>query len=264
MAISVLWFRDLDNMSELNDNNRNLNYDNRMRGIAHVRTFTTMKTYNNLYKDIISLSNLYLAYENARKNKTKKFYVIEFEKDLINNLKQLRIELLFHSYQPKPLKTFILRDPKTRKISKSAFRDRVIHHALIKIIEPIFEKTFIYDSCANRKRKGNLFALKRFDDFKRKVSKNGTIVKNKFNDTNFVKGYCLKADIRHYFPEVNHKILINIIKRKIKDEKVIWLIKKIINNVSVGGGAKQEKACLLAISHPSSLLMSTLMSLIIL
>jgi len=64
-----------------------------------------------------------------------------------------------------------------------------------------------------------LFALKRFDDFKRKVSKNGTIVKNKFNDTNFVKGYCLKADIRHYFPEVNHKILINIIKRKIKSQK---------------------------------------------
>ena len=199
-----------------------------------------MKSYNNIYEKIASYSNLSLAYEKARINKSKKDYVIDFEKNLNINIKSLRTELLLNYYHPIPLKTFILRDPKTRKISKSDFRDRVIHHTLINVIEPIFDKTFIYDSCANRKGKGNLFALKRFDEFKRKVSRNGKI-KGWFNN-NQIKGYCLKADIKRYFPEVNHDILISIIKRKIKDPRVIWLIKKIIKNVQVGG-AKLKKEC---------------------
>lgn len=123
------------------------------------------------------------------------------------------------TYKPKPLKTFIIRDPKTRKISKSAFRDRVVHHALCDIIEPIFEKSFIYDSYANRKGKGTLEAIKRFDYFKKKVSENNT-------KTCFV----LKADIKHYFEEVNHKILLNIVRDKIKDEKFMELINKILKN----------------------------------
>ena len=225
----------------LNGNNQGDNSNGFSFGIALVTKIFIMKSHNNLYSKIVSYNNLFLAYENARENKTKKDYVIEFEKNLTNNIKLLRTELLLHSYQPKPLKTFILRDPKTRKISKSEFRDRVIHHALVKIVEPIFDKTFIYDSCANRKGKGNLFALKRFDEFKRKVSRNGLISKNKFNNNNFIKGYCLKADIKHYFQEVNHSILLNIIKRKINDNKVIWLINKILKNLSVEGGGRNRK-----------------------
>jgi len=123
------------------------------------------------------------------------------------------------------MKSFILRDPKTRKISKSAFRDRVVHHALYLIIVHIFEKGFIYDSHANQIGKGTLKALERFDKFKRKVTKNNT-----------KEGYILKADIKHYFEEINHNILIDIIKRKIKDEKVIELIRKIlsVNNKEKG------------------------------
>ena len=117
------------------------------------------------------------------------------------------------------METFIIRDPKTRKINKSDFKDRIVHHALCNIIEPIFERIFIFDSYANRLGKGTLSALNRFDFFKRKVSKNNT--RNCF---------ILKADIRHYFDEVSHEILINIIKRKIKDEKIIWLIKQILSN----------------------------------
>ena len=165
------------------------------------------------------MSNLILAWRKARKGKTKKDYVIEFEKDLIRNLLKLYEELKSQTYSPKSLKTFILRDPKTRKISKSEFRDRIIHHALVRVIESIFEPTFIYDSCANRKGKGNLFAIKIFEKFIRKVSKNDT-----------APCFILKADIKHYFQEVDHEILLNIIKRKIKDEKVIWLIKRILNN----------------------------------
>jgi RNA-directed DNA polymerase len=178
-----------------------------------------MKTHKNLYSQIYNMSNLLLAYRKARKGKTKKTYVIEFEGDILGNLFKLQEELINQTYQPKPLVTFILRDPKTRKISKSAFRDRIIHHALFKIIEPIFDKTFIHDSCANRIGKGTLFALKRFNFFKRKVT---------FNLKK--EAFCLKADIKHYFQEVNQDILLHIIKRKIKDEKVIWLIEKILKN----------------------------------
>ena len=170
-----------------------------------------------IFKKITSSKNLFLAYKKARKGKTKKDYVINFEENLFREIFQLQKELIDQTYKPKPLKTFVLRDPKTRKISKSEFRDRVIHHALCNIIEPLFEKTFIYDNCANRKNKGSLFALKRFDYFKRKVTNNLTL-----------KAYCLKADIKHYFQEVDHKILLEILKRKITDEKTIWLISCII------------------------------------
>lgn len=177
-----------------------------------------MKT-NNLYEKVYSVSNLKTAWEKARKGKTKKSDVAEFERDLEKNLLDLHRELKEMNYKPKPLTTFILRDPKTRVISKSDFRDRVVHHALILVIGTIFENQFIYDSCANQIGKGNLFALKRFDCYKRKVTKNFSC-----------GAFCLKADIKHYFNEVNHDVLIEIIKRKIADEKVIWLIDRILKN----------------------------------
>jgi len=176
-----------------------------------------MKTYDNLYLQIYSIQNLILAWRKARKGKTKKIYVIEFEKNIRENLFKLRDELKNQTYRPEPLKTFILRDPKTRKILKSAFRDRIVNHALCNILEPIFDKTFIYDNCASRKNKGTLFAINRFNKFQRKVTNNLTS-----------SGYCLKADIKHYFQEINHEILLNILRRKIKCEKTIWLLKRVI------------------------------------
>jgi len=187
-----------------------------------------MKTYKNLYYQIYKWNNLILAYKKARKGKTRKKYVLEFEKNLRKNLQQLQFELMALAYKPKPLKTFTLRDPKTRKISKSNFRDRIIHHALCNIIEPIFERGFIYDSCANQKGKGNLFAVNRLYQFMRKVSRSGKI-KGWFNN-NQIKGHCLKADIKHYFQEVNHKILIKILKKKINDKNTMNLISKILKN----------------------------------
>ena len=181
-----------------------------------------MQTHKNIYPEIYNLSNLLLAWRKARKGKTKKPYVNEFEKDTIRNLLLLHEELKNKTYFPKHLKTFILRDPKTRKINKSAFRDRIVHHALVRILEPIFDKTFIYDSCANRKGKGNLFALKRFEKYQRKITNNLTS-----------GGYCLKADIKHYFQEVDNSILINLLRKKINDEKTISLIRKILDNKTI-------------------------------
>jgi len=202
-----------------------------VRGIVQrVGTDIQMRTSGCLYEKICSMNNLANSWRKARKKKTKKNYVIEFEKDIRGNLLKLREELLNHTYKPQPLVTFILRDPKTRRISKSAFRDRIVHHSVVGIIEPIFEKIFIYDSCANRIGKGNLFALKRLKYFITKVSENGDYLDNKFKDKNFIFGYCLKADIKHYFREINREILLNIIRKKINCKNTILLIKIILDN----------------------------------
>ena len=155
--------------------------------------------------------------------------MINFEKNLNKELNLLRGELLSLTYHPQAHKCFIICDPKTRTIHSSTFRDRLVHHALVNILEPIFEKRFIYDSYAGRKKKGALKAVQRFNKFKRKVSQNGRLVK-KAHTNNDNKDYALKADIKHYFEAVDHQVLIEIIQRKIKDEKVICLIKKILKN----------------------------------
>ena len=203
------------------------------------KTLIIMKTYKQLYKEIISPINLFLAWKKARKGKTKKADVIGFEKDLEINLLILHNELKNGIYRPKKLVRFILKDPKTRIISKADFRDRIVHHAIINILEPIFDRGFIYDSCANRKGKGNLFALKRFELFSKKVSKNGKI--NGWFGSNQIKGYCLKADIKHYFEEVNHGVLMNIIGKKIKDEKIIQIIHLIMDNPAICSGGESQK-----------------------
>jgi len=188
-----------------------------------------MKTYNKLYDKICSTENINLAYRKARKGKGNRYYVKKFELNLQTNILNLQKELREMTYNPKPLKTFVIRDPKTRVISASDFRDRIVHHALCNIIEPIFDKTFIHDSYASRKNKGTHKAIKRFDEFKRKITANGKLMKNsKYSD--MVVGYILKVDIKHYFDSVDHDVIIGSIKRKIRDKKVLWIIKKILDN----------------------------------
>lgn len=181
------------------------------------------------YAELCSFRNLELAYRRARKGKNGKKAVQEFECDLERNILGLRNELETHTYEPKPLKRFVIRDPKTRLISASDFRDRVIHHALCNIIQPIFEKTFIYDSHANQIGKGTSKALGRFDLFKRKASQNGRVV-NSAKDNNMVTGYVLKADIRRFFDTVDHDVLMGIMTRRIHDKNVLELIRKILKN----------------------------------
>jgi len=221
------WLHTFNNNSNFNANNRNIDSHNRLRGITHITAETSsLKTnHRDLWNELCSINNLELAYRKARKHKTKKPYVLEFERNLKGNLLLLRTELLLHSYIPKPLETFILRDPKTRRISKSDFRDKIIHHALCTIIEPFFEKVFIYDSYANRKGKGALKAIKRFEYFLHRLSRNNT-----------APVFALKSDICHYFDETDHAILLLIIKKRIKDQKVAWLIKRILSNYSTREG----------------------------
>ena len=188
-----------------------------------------MKTYSNIYRNLCSLANLGYAYLKARRGKSKKFYVKYFEDNLRQELEKLKEELINHTYKPKPLKGFIIIDPKTRKIHSSTFRDRIVHHAIVNILEPIFEKIFIYDSFASRKNKGSHLAVNRFEQFMRKVSFNGKLVKNAIND-NQIEGYCLKADIKSYFDNVDHEILLSIINKKCEDKNIILLVKQVLDN----------------------------------
>lgn len=192
------------------------------------------RTAKNIYESICLMKNLRKAYRKARKGKGLKWYVIEFEADLEKNLIQLQKELLKMTYEPMPLKEFVIKDPKTRIIHAPAFRDRVVHHAICSIIEPIFEKTYIHDSYASRRKKGMHLALLRFDEFERKVSRNRTLSPYAKNN-NMTCGFALKADIRHYFPSVDHEVLIELIEKKIGDERVISLLKKITGTYSSGG-----------------------------
>lgn len=188
-----------------------------------------VKTYTNLYPKLCSYKNIERAFKKASKGKNSKFYVKMFRENLIENLLQIKRELESFSYQPEPLKKFTIRDPKTRTIRKSIFKDRIIHHAIVNILEPIYEPIFIADNFANRKGKGTLTAIQRFDIFQKRVSRNGKLITHAVNN-NMIKGYVFKADIRKFFDSVDQEKLLEMLKRKIKDGRVIWLIKRIIKN----------------------------------
>lgn len=196
-----------------------------------------MKTYNNLYKKLYSKNNLILAFNKARKGKSKKDYVINFESNFINNINILQRDLITKKYYPSRLNKFVIRDPKTRTIHSSIFRDRVVHHAIVNIINPIYEKRFIYDSFASRKNKGTHRAVKRFEYFINKVCSNGSKIKKPFNN-NSIRGYVLKADIKHYFDTIDHEILTNILEKRIKDKDLINLIRIILHHFKGQNKAK--------------------------
>ncbi len=110
---------------------------------------------DSLYSKIYAWDNLLLAYRKAAKGKRSKVPVADFEYRLEDNLVTLRQELQAQSYRPGPYHSLFIHDPKRRLISTAPFRDRVVHHALCNVIEPLFERSFIDDSYANRLGKGN-------------------------------------------------------------------------------------------------------------
>lgn len=171
-----------------------------------------MKTYKNLFTQITSFENLLLAARNARKGKRFHRKVTEFDFQLERNLFQLQEELENKSYRPGPYRSFMIHDPKERMISAAPYRDRVVHHALMNITGPLFERTFIYDSYANRVGKGTHAAILRYQDYARKYP------------------YVLKCDIKKFFPSIDHKLLKNEIRWKIRCADTLWLIDAIIDN----------------------------------
>jgi len=183
-----------------------------------------MKKHKKLFDEICSFQNLYLAYLKARKAKRYKFYVLKFDFYLEENLLNLQKDLLSLTYQPKPYRQFTVCDSKKRLIKAPAFSDRIIHHALCNIIDPIFDKSFIFDSYACRKNKGTRKAVKRLEKFIK--SSQTHLRENKSN----ARIYCLKCDISKYFENINHDFLFNFVSKKIKDKKTLWLVRRIIES----------------------------------
>lgn len=171
-----------------------------------------MKTVKNLYPKISELKNLYNAFKKATKGKKWKPYVDQFKINLEKELFQLRDDLFSKTYQPGEYYNFYITEPKRRLVSAAPFRDRVVHHAICNILEPIYEKIFIYDSYACRKGKGQHQAADRFTEFCRK------------------NRYVFKCDIQKYFPSIDHQIQLKILRRKIKDNNLLWLLEKILKS----------------------------------
>lgn len=171
-----------------------------------------MKTYKNLFPKITSFENLILAWEKARRGKRSKPAVARFEENAEGELFQLQRELQSQTYHPGPYRNFIIHDPKKRKISAAPFRDRVVHHALCNVIEPIYEPKFIYDSYANRIGKGTHRALDRAQSYARRYR------------------YVLKADIETFFPAIDHDILCQILQHHIVCPQTRWLINQIVDS----------------------------------
>jgi hypothetical protein len=171
-----------------------------------------MKSYKNLYPQVCSWENLIQAWRKARKGKRGREPAASFEFDLEGNLVRLRRELLDQAYRPGFYHSFYIHDPKRRLISAAPFRDRVVHHALCNVIEPLFERRFIFDSYANRRGKGTHAALDRCQAFARRFP------------------YVLQCDLRQFFPSVDHEILKTVLARVIGDGDVTWLVERILES----------------------------------
>ncbi len=165
-----------------------------------------------MYERIYDWKNLRLAHHKASRGKRSKPPAATFEYNLADNLLELQDELKNQTYQPGPYNSFYIHDPKRRLISAAPFQDRVIHHALCNIIEPLFEPGFIFDSYANRVGKGNHRALDRAQTFARRF------------------GYVLQCDVKQFFPSVDYQILQTVLARKIDDPNVLWLVDQILTS----------------------------------
>ncbi|MDG4597347.1 MAG: reverse transcriptase domain-containing protein [Candidatus Contendobacter sp.] len=170
------------------------------------------KVYRDLYPALTDFQNLLCAYRKAASGKRRQSQVAGFEFEREKHLLQLQRELRAKTYRPGPYQSFYIRDPKRRLVSAAPFRDRVVHHALCNIIEPLFERTFIGDSYANRVGKGTHRALDRAQAFARRYR------------------YVLQCDVREFFPSVDHAGLRAVIARTIADPDVLWLIDAILDN----------------------------------
>lgn len=169
------------------------------------------KRYGYLYEKIYEWDNLLLAYRKTKKGKTNKAEVLEFEYDLENNLIEIQDKFKQQKYQFSGYKTFQIYEPKERTICCAPFHDRVVHHAVCNIINPILDKSIISDSYACRKGKGLHKAVRRAFYFYQNNE------------------YCYKFDIRKYFYTIDHQILQQKLSRKFKDSKLMNLFSQLLS-----------------------------------
>lgn len=183
----------------------------------------TMKIYKSIFDQIVSLEGLFNAWEGFKRGKAKKRDVMEFEMKLETNLFELNKELAQKKYKHGQYTSFYITDPKQRHIHKAPVRDRIVHHLLFSILNPIFEPTFIFTSYSCRNEKGTHKGIDKLEAMLRKASHNNT-----------KPCYLLKCDIKKFFLSVNHEILLGIVDRKIKDRDAMSLISEIVGSSPQG------------------------------
>lgn len=174
---------------------------------------------HNLYSIIVSKKNLFSAWKEFKRGKSRKNDALRFALNSEENLLTLREKLISGEYKHGGYAKFYVRDPKMRRIHKASVEDRIVHHAVFRILYPIFEKKFIFDSFASRKGKGTHAAIKRFESFAKKLSQNHTR-----------SIWVLKCDIRKFFDSIDHEILLEILMSEIRCGKTNSLLTNIIGS----------------------------------
>ena len=175
-----------------------------------------MKRINNLFEKIVTKDNLLLAYQKARKGKSGQYGVRIFEKNVEKNIDQIYDKLMSGTYRTSEYSIFRIYEPKEREIFRLPFKDRIVHHAIMNILESIWVSVFISHSYSCIKGKGIHGVLK--------------TIKHDLNDVENTQ-YCLKLDIKKFYPSIDHDILKSIIRKKIKDTRLLKLLDEIIDSV---------------------------------
>jgi retron-type reverse transcriptase len=170
------------------------------------------RRHRHLFDRIADFANLLAAYRLARKAGRDKPGPAKFDYELEAELWRLRAELSGGRYRPGPYRSFHVHEPKRRLISAAPFRDRVVHHAVVRVIEPILERRFITDSYACRKGRGTHVAVDRAHAWVRRYR------------------YCLRADIVRFFPSVDHEVLMRTVHRVIGCRRTLELLRVILGS----------------------------------
>ena len=175
-----------------------------------------MKRIGNLYQQICSIENLQLADKIARKGKAKQPGVIEHDKSPAENIQKLHEMLTSRTYKTSDYTTFTIHEPKERIIFRLPyFPDRILHHAIMNVMEPVFVATFTADTYSCIKGRGIHAAAR--------------AVKEALKDESGTR-YCLKLDVRKFYPNIDHDVLKQLLRRKIKDNDLLWLLDEIIDS----------------------------------
>lgn len=169
-----------------------------------------MRRVGNLWPRVIAMDNLRAATQRAARGKRHQQHVASFLVDREPQLLALQRELVAHTYRPGRLARFVIHDPKTRVISVAPFRDRVVHHAVIDVLEPYLDRRMIHASFACRRRKGTHAAL---DYAQAKVRRHA---------------WFLKMDVAQYFASVPHAVVMHTLERMVKDRAVLRLVARIV------------------------------------
>jgi RNA-directed DNA polymerase len=175
-----------------------------------------MKRINNLYSSIIAIENLKAADLIARRGKKCQYGIRVHDRNREMNIKKLHLSLADKTYRTSPYTTFQVYEPKERLVYRLPYYpDRICHHAIMLVLEKIFVSVFIANTYSCIKTRGIHGALRD--------------VQNALHDVAGTQ-YCLKMDIKKFYPSVDHAILKTLLRKKIKDQDLLWLLDEIIDS----------------------------------